>query len=115
MATFLDLVNGNGGAVPALYEPRIVRQGDALYFQCKCRRLVTFDMMVDLDAMPAPDRLPPAARAVYAGRRKSASDTRRFMCDACWTGLVRTGQIDRNDWRRAIGAPPLPASSRKPW
>lgn len=55
---------------------------------CACGRVVPTDMLVDVRALPA---------ALRAGRT--------YLCDGCRERLLRSGQITRVDFARALGAP----------
>lgn len=94
---------------------RLIEQNGAQYFRCRCDRVVTTDTMVDLEPPGVTAARVPTTIRAYAIRKRAAVDDRRFACDGCWTSWVRAGRIERNSFRRAIGAPELPANSTKPW
>lgn len=55
---------------------------------CACGRVVPTDMLVDVRGLPA------AVRA-----------DRTHLCDGCRERLLRSGQLSRVDFVRALGAP----------
>lgn len=120
--TLKDHIEAAGGveALIAASDPltsRIVVENGAVYFVCRCKRRVLADMMVDLEnpAVEVTARVATAVRAARARAVPPGEDSRRFVCDGCWTFWVRTGVVGRDDFRAAIGAPPLPAGSRSRW
>lgn len=96
---------------------RLFEENGVLYFWCRCRRRVLADMMLDLENPDVSelDRVPTSIRAARAARHPPGEDSRRFICDGCWTLWVRKGYVDKNVFRVAVGAPPLPPGSRSPW
>lgn len=119
MKTMLDYIQTEPESVasdPIVRRLRKLEQ-DAPDFLCRCGRWEPVARMVDLDDpdVPVGRRISVAVRERSPGGRRRPGDARRFVCCACWTDWIRTGQIDRNEWRRAINRPEIPAESQKPW
>ena len=73
------------------------------HFRCRCGRVVTADMMLDL-CLDGCSSVPEHLRGHD-----------RFRCDGCWTRWRWRQQIGVNELRAATGQPLHPEGSRALW
>lgn len=75
------------------------------FFRCRCRALVTLDMMLCLE--------PVEGEQWREGERPERWGDDLYRCDACWRTDVATGRVCPDRLRAVTGQPPR--GEGKPW